>query len=253
MSVGTRAGRLAYDLREHDVVESTQVELAALAAAGAPEGTVVTARHQRRGRGRQGRNWWDGPDQSLLISILLRPPIPVAQAPALSQVAALATAEALERSCDVVAGIRWPNDVVVQGRKLGGILPEAVTDAGGRLSHVMLGIGLNIDEVGFPQEIADRATSLRLLTGRREDPIRLRDRLLEALGARYTDFLAGGFRALRDACLARSATVGAAVRLPDGRLGVGAGLDDHGALLARAADGAIVRIFSGDGADAARP
>ena len=153
-----------------DTTDSTQSEVQRLAAAGAPEGTVVTARHQRAGRGRRGHDWWDAPGESLLVSVLLRPPGPVTTAPQLSLVGGLAVADALAAAAGVPARIRWPNDLLVEGRKVCGILAEAASGGaaagGGRLHHVILGIGINLAQTAFPAALADRATSLRLVTGR---------------------------------------------------------------------------------------
>ncbi|MGH7385562.1 MAG: biotin--[acetyl-CoA-carboxylase] ligase, partial [Candidatus Rokuibacteriota bacterium] len=152
-----------------DRTDSTQSEVARLAAAGAPEGTVVTARHQRAGRGRRGREWWDAPGESLLVSVLLRPPSPPAVVPQLSLVGALAVVEAFALG-GVTARIRWPNDLLIDARKVCGILAEAssgVSRAGtGILHHVILGIGINLNQTEFPESLAPRATSLRLVTGR---------------------------------------------------------------------------------------
>ena len=119
-----------------DTTDSTQSEAQRLAAAGAPEGTVVTARHQRAGRGRRGHDWWDAPGQSLLVSVLLRPAGPVTTAPQLSLLGGLAVAEALETVAAVPARIRWPNDLLVDDRKLGGILIELRAESAGRVSGI---------------------------------------------------------------------------------------------------------------------
>jgi BirA family transcriptional regulator, biotin operon repressor / biotin---[acetyl-CoA-carboxylase] ligase len=246
-------GRLiGHTIHALDEVDSTQAEIARLAAAGAPEGTVVTARHQRAGRGRRGRAWWDGAGESLLLSVLLRPALPAGEAPPLTFLGALAVVVAVEAE-GVAPGIRWPNDVLVDGRKLAGILAEAATTAEGRLDRVVLGIGVNVDQAGFPLELADRAVSLRMLTGRRHDRERLLDRLLGALDAGYRELRAGGGAGLRAAWRRRSVTLGARVRTPDGREGVAEDVDESGALIVRAEDGSRLRVTAGEiaGASAA--
>jgi BirA family biotin operon repressor/biotin-[acetyl-CoA-carboxylase] ligase len=234
-------------------VGSTQTELADLARAGAPEGTVVVARHQTVGRGRLGHAWWDAAGESLLLSVLLRPPIAPGDAPCLSQVAALAVTDALEAGYGVAAGIRWPNDVLVGDRKIGGILPEAAAAAGGRVEHVLLGIGVNVNETEFPEEIGEAATSLRRATGRAADVGRLTEFVLDALDRRYAMFLARGFGSLRVECRHRSVTIGRAVRLADGRTGIAADIDADGALVVRTVDGEGARVWSGGVAHAPRP
>jgi len=232
-----------------DTVDSTQSEMERLAAAGAPEGTVVTARHQRAGRGRRGHDWWDAPGQSLLCSVLLRPVCPPAVVPQLSLVGGLATAEAIAAGAAVRARIRWPNDLLVDGRKLSGILCEAASAGAERVQHVVLGVGINLEQTVFPGDLAERATSLRRLAGRAPDPAALLDALLAALGRRYTEWQEGGFAALREAWLAWSALPGQPVRLPDGGAARGEDVAPDGVLLARAADGRLVRVVSGAAAE----
>jgi BirA family transcriptional regulator, biotin operon repressor / biotin---[acetyl-CoA-carboxylase] ligase len=232
-------------VRALDVTDSTQSEAQRLAAAGAPEGTVVTALHQRAGRGGRGHDWWDAPGESLLASVLLRPAGPVTAAPQLSLVGGLAVADALAAVSSVAARIRWPNDLLVGGRKVCGILAEASSDGAGRLHHVILGIGVNLAQTAFPEALADRATSLRLLTGRAPAAATVLTAVLEQLARHYDVWRAGGFAALRAAWLERSILPGQAVRLPDGSDGVGVDVGDDGILVARAADGRLVHIVSG--------
>jgi BirA family biotin operon repressor/biotin-[acetyl-CoA-carboxylase] ligase len=227
-----------------DVVDSTQSMLARLARAGAPDGTVVTARHQTGGRGRRGRAWWDAPGESLLLSVLLRPAVPAGHVSQLSLVAALAVTDALA-AAGVMGRIRWPNDVLVGGSKISGILPDAVCGTDGRVEHAIVGIGINLDQRSFPPELAGQATSLRLLTGRAHDPARVEAAVLTALGVRYDAWLSGGFGALRDAWRSRSSTIGTRVGLPDGGDGVAVDVDGDGALLVDVGGGTLTRVVSG--------
>lgn len=230
-----------------EATDSTQTEVKGRAVAGAAEGTVVTARHQRAGRGRRGRDWWDEPGQSLLVSVLLRPTGPPAVAPQLALVAGLAVAEALEVGAGVTACIRWPNDLLVDGRKVCGILAEAASDGAGRLDHAILGIGINLNQAEFPDALRARATSLRLLTGGAHDAEALLPVLLACLDRRYAQWQHGGFAALRADWLARSTVPGQMVRLPEGGgLGPAVDVGDDGVLLARATDGRLLRIVSGE-------
>lgn len=249
MSPADRAGAasriIGGSIHALDEVDSTQGELARLALAGAPEGTVVIARHQRAGRGRLGRAWWDRAGQSLLLSVLLRPAIAPSRAPQLTLVGALAVVDAVEAETGLAAGIRWPNDVMVAGRKVCGILAEAATTAEGRLERVILGIGLNLNQDAFPPEVAARAVSLRLLTGRAQDGARLLEALLGALDARYREFLAGD-GALHAAWRRHCLTLGQRVRAADGPEGVAVDVDETGALLMRADDGTLCRVASGE-------
>lgn len=246
MSGPRRAAATPRALHVLDEVESTQSVLAGLAAGGAPEGTVVTARHQTGGRGRRGRGWWDRPGESLLLSLLLRPGIHASHAAQLSLVGALAVTDALGTAAQVDARIRWPNDVLAGGRKIGGILPEGAAGCDGRLGHVILGIGINVDQAAFPDELAERATSLRLLTGRSHDPARLLEPVLDALERRYEEWRGHGFLRLRTAWRERAFTLGRPVVMPDGTIGVAVDIAEDGALLVRAADGRLERVVSGE-------
>jgi BirA family biotin operon repressor/biotin-[acetyl-CoA-carboxylase] ligase len=225
-------------------VTSTQELAAALAREGAPTGTAVMARHQTGGRGRRGRSWWDAPGESLLLSVLLRPPGPVAEAPQLSLVAALAVTDALGSAAALGARIRWPNDVLVDGLKICGILPEAVSGDGRSVGHVVLGLGINVNQTEFPDPLAARATSIRLLTGRSHELVPLRRMVLEALDRRYGRWLAGGFAALRDDCRRCSSTLGERVRGDGGVEGVAVDIAEDGALLVDTGGGQPARLVS---------
>ncbi len=148
---------------------STNADLLRAAAEGAPAWTVEVAGHQEAGRGRLGRPWVDRAGTSLLVSVLLRPPIPPAEAPLVGLAAAAAMAAALEEAAGVAAACKWPNDVLAGGRKLCGVLPEAVVE-GDRLACVVVGAGLNLTqaEEEFPQELRGRATSVAAAGGRPE-------------------------------------------------------------------------------------
>jgi BirA family biotin operon repressor/biotin-[acetyl-CoA-carboxylase] ligase len=240
---------LGHAIHRLDTVDSTQLACKRLASAGAPEGTVVTAAHQEHGRGRLGRSWWDARGQSLLISVLLRPRVLPARAAQISLVAGLAVTDALAAVACVAADLRWPNDVLVNGRKLCGILTEAAVGQDGRLEHVIVGIGINLDQTAFPAALEDRATSLRLLTGAAVDHDAVFRAVLGALDARYAQWLAAGFGTLRDAWRARSSTIGAWVSVPGGVEGTAIDVDGDGALIVASPDGHRSRVVSGELAD----
>ncbi len=139
-------------------VGSTNDELRRLAEAGTPEGLIVLAEIQTDGRGRRGAAWFSPPGESLAFSVLLRPTQPKALWPRLALATGLAVAEALEDFLPLV-GVKWPSDVWIAGRKIAGILVEAGKD------FVIVGIGLNVNYLSFPQEVSETATSLALETG----------------------------------------------------------------------------------------
>ncbi|MFZ9937083.1 MAG: biotin--[acetyl-CoA-carboxylase] ligase [Luteolibacter sp.] len=147
-----------FRLMVREASTSTNDDLRRLAEEGAKDGLVLLALRQTAGRGRRGAAWFSPPGESLAFSVLLRPAEPKALWPRLALCAGLAVAEAIE-SFGPAAGIKWPNDVWIAGRKVAGILVEAGT------GHVVVGIGLNVGARQFPDEIANLATSLRIETG----------------------------------------------------------------------------------------
>jgi BirA family biotin operon repressor/biotin-[acetyl-CoA-carboxylase] ligase len=214
-------------------VESTQAVAFTLAADGAADRTVVIAEAQSAGRGRRGRTWHDEPGASLLTSIILRPHLAPTRLPMLSLVAGIAVAEALERVAGLAPRLKWPNDVLVDGRKLAGILLEsrigaASIDAGAPL--VVLGIGVNLAQRRFPAELADRATSVGLASGRRVEPEALLGPLLEALDAWRARLETAGAAPIRERWRSLADTLGRRVSI-DGVAGIAADVDEDGALI----------------------
>ena len=249
MTAGATVLTLGHTIHRLGEVVSTQIEAARLAAEGASEGTVVTATHQSAGRGRRGRLWLDAPGQSLLMSIVLRPAIAPGLAPQLSLVAAVAVADALADalgSSGVTAAIRWPNDVMVGTRKICGLLPEAVTTREGALEHVILGIGLNVNQADFPAPIRELATSMRIETGGERAVDEMLATVLAALEDRYQRFVQAGLGALLPAWLERAQGIGSRATAADGREGIAVGLDLDGALLLRTESGETMRVVAGE-------
>ena len=213
-------------------VDSTQTVAFALAADGAADRTVVVAQAQTAGRGRHGRLWLDEPGASLLTSIILRPRLEPARLPTLSLAAGVAVVEALERVTGLKPRLKWPNDVLVDGRKLAGILLES------RISPsplVVLGIGVNLAQRVFPADLTERATSVRLATGRRVDADALLTALLESLDAWRTRLETEGWAPIRERWRALTETLGRRVSI-DGVEGVAVDVDEDGALIVAEGD-----------------
>jgi BirA family biotin operon repressor/biotin-[acetyl-CoA-carboxylase] ligase len=153
----------------HETLGSTNDEAFRRAQEGAPEGLVVLAGHQTSGRGRLGRTWFDQPDRSLMFSILLRPPLPLQGYPLLSLALASSAAWIASERVDGVT-VKWPNDVLCQGRKLCGVLAESRALRPGEAPVLVLGLGMNVnyDRRDFPGEIGTSATSLSIASGEEE-------------------------------------------------------------------------------------
>ena len=147
-----------------ETLDSTNDLAKELAAQGAPEGTVVVAEAQTGGRGRLGREWNSPPGVGLYVSLVLRPMLPPMELPQITLTTAVAVVRAVRRVAAVAPGIKWPNDLLLNGKKLGGILTEMETESD-RIRHVVVGLGLNVNNPGFPPELAATATSLTLTAG----------------------------------------------------------------------------------------
>ena len=224
-------------------VESTQAVAWRLAAEGSPDRTVVVADHQSAGRGRRGRPWTDAPGTSLLVSILVRPRVPLGLWPLFSLTTAVAAAEALRRSTGLAARLKWPNDVLARGRKLGGILLES--RSGAHAPALVIGVGLNLAQREFSLELAGLATSVALETGSAPARDAVLAALLEEFDAWRARLESEGGEPVRVRWLALGETIGRQVTI-DGITGVAVGLDADGALLVEDAAYGTRRIVAGE-------
>ena len=185
------------------VCDSTNDEAKTLAARGAAHGTVVTARCQRAGRGRQGRSWYSPDQDNLYYSCVLRPACAPSEAPPITLAAGLAVADAVEAATGQETGLKWPNDVLLRERKLAGVLTET-SIRGARLEYVIVGIGVNLATRVFPEELRGRATSLALECGHDIDRGHFIE-LVNQCAERWFDRLfAHGARALVQAWMERA-------------------------------------------------
>lgn len=184
---------LNYDIYRFGKIDSTNSYLLKLGDEGFPEGTVVVADEQLSGRGRFGRRWEAEPLSNLLFSILLRPGfLGRDEAFILTFSAAVAVAEALDEAADVRTELKWPNDVLIDSKKVCGILLESSFE-GARLNHVVLGIGLNVNQTFFPEEIMEKATSLALSVGRKFDRDEILFTILGKFASLYETVKSGEF------------------------------------------------------------
>lgn len=241
---------LARSVKVYDELESTQDTVKALAEQGAPEGTLVIAERQTRGRGRLGRSWISPRGKGVWMSLLLRPDIPMVQTPQLTLLSAVALCRALRRQTGLDIGIKWPNDLLVQGRKISGILLESSAEED-RLKYVVAGIGIsvNLEASDYPAELEGRAVSLRLAAGRVFDRSETIALFLQSLGELYALYRAEGFTPIRTLWEALSITLGQACVLttPQGRLeGTAVRLHESGALVIRKEDGSETPVYSAE-------
>ncbi|MHB8997366.1 MAG: biotin--[acetyl-CoA-carboxylase] ligase [Armatimonadota bacterium] len=226
----------------HDVTDSTNDDVSALAQAGGAEGTVVVAGTQTAGRGRQGRVWHAPAAQTLMFSLLLRPPVPVQKWPLLSTMASVAIVIALPEASGI--GTKWPNDIVHQGRKLCGILVEA------RAPHfAVIGIGLNVsgDTSDWPDDLPATATTLEAALGITIGREELLARVLNSLDECYDRMLTGD-HALTERQRELETTLGKELVMKVGQRqvrGTAVGLTALGELILETAGGTLT-ISSGE-------
>lgn len=242
MEARSTSGLIGAVLIRVDRAASTNDLLRALAERGAPEGTVVVAREQTGGRGRMGRAWVSPPG-GLWCSLLLRPPDPADGRIALT--VAVGAAEGVRKVCGAGVGLKWPNDLILEGRKLGGILVESIPP----VVIVGVGINVNVDTRTLPPEIAETATSLSASLGHEVD--------LEGILTSVLDEVEGAYGALRagrgEDVLAHwrrlSVTLGRSVRIQNGAEmleGRAIDIDTAGALLVERSGGGRTRVIGGD-------
>lgn len=188
---------LGRDWRFFAQTGSTNDDAKAAAEAGAPHGTVVIADAQTRGRGRLGRSWHAAPGENLTFSVLVRPEVSPAEAPPITLAAGIAVAEAVASLGVSDIRLKWPNDVVVGDRKLAGILTEMASDSN-HIRFVVIGVGINVNSIQFPEPMAHTATSLRLLLGHDTDRTEFLARLCEQLETWLDRLFVQGFAAIAE-------------------------------------------------------
>lgn len=223
---------------------STNDDAKRAAREGAPAGSAFIADAQTGGRGRLGRTWFSPPGQNLYTSFVLRPLLEAKRLPLITLTAGLAVADVVASRIAGSVGVKWPNDVYIDGRKVSGILSE-VQIAGARAAWVVVGIGINVHARDFPPEIADRATSLALAGATSPDRGALFVDLAAALFSRVQMLEAGSERAIIDALRARDELAGRPITV-DGVPATAIGIAEDGALTVRKSEGSVERCVAGE-------
>jgi BirA family biotin operon repressor/biotin-[acetyl-CoA-carboxylase] ligase len=228
-------------------VTSTSDEAKRGAREGATHGTTWVAERQTAGRGRQGRSWMSTPGESLLFSVLARVPCPPSRLPPIALVAGLAVRDAVARAAPrAEVLIKWPNDVLVSGRKVAGVLVEAIT-VGAKVEAVVVGVGINVHTRLFPEELEGRATSVALASpSTPPDRATILADVLASLDHDLHVVVGRGLGLLRARLEAVDALRGRRVRSDSGDEGVASGFDEEGRLLVRREDGVLVRWGAGE-------
>ncbi len=238
------------DIRVFEQTTSTNDVVEKLARDGVREGTAVFAESQTRGRGRLGRKWLSPARRGLWFSILLRPNLRPQETTQLTVASAVALRRAIASETGLNPEIKWPNDVLVAGKKVAGILTEMSAELD-QVRYAILGIGIdvNLTAAEFPPELKKLATSLRIETGAPVSRPALATAILRELDSAYSDVCAGKFSDIADEWEEHCATIGnnVAVQIGDRKIrGRAESLDDGGALLLRTEYGQLEPIFGGD-------
>ena len=230
----------------HETLSSTMDEAFRLGVEGAPEGTVVCADGQIKGRGRLGRGWVSPKGKGLYMSIVLRPKLSPNEVAKLTLLCAVAVCEAVKSVSGISAMIKWPNDLLVENKKLAGILTELSAEVD-RVKFVIVGIGINVNSTA--QQLPAHATSFKDITGRSFPRIELIQEILRNFEKWYERFKAHGFFPIVVRWKELALTLGTRVRIgdPSGFVeGVAFDIDMDGGLLLRNDAGTIVKRMAGD-------
>lgn len=251
VTVGLKTKHLGQSIHFYDTIGSTQKEALRLADEGAVHGTVILTNEQVSGRGRLGHSWQSQRGKNIALSMILRPELPIEKTPQLTLLTAVAIAKCIEKVTNLSCGIKWPNDILCDGKKLVGILTELQAEAT-YVKAVVIGVGINvnIDVSSFPAELKTSAASLKSLTGKNYSLALIIQEFLESFEALYTRYLSEGFTCIRPLWEQRALNLGKQikVRQPGGRIieGVASGISDEGVLLLKKSDGSIAKIYSAD-------
>jgi len=239
-----------------DELDSTNTKASKLAREGVVEGTVVIAESQSKGRGRIERSWYSPPGANIYTSIILRPKLPPQATQTITLVSAVALAEAIEETAGVRPSLKWPNDILVGGKKVAGILTEMSSESD-RVKHIIIGIGINvnIEVTDLPGGLRYPASSLKHESGSKIDRTELVRNLYSRLEKWYKILLSDGSEEIVETWREYFTFVGKEIRI-EGYRGIGAepvitegiclGIDSDGALLIKERSGAIERVVAGD-------
>ena len=247
---GTLFGKRIYHFFRTDSTNRVAFELG---HSGEPEGAIVLAEEQSAGRGRAGRTWHSERAAGIYVTLLLRPKLAPVQAPLLTMMAGLSAHAAVEAVTGLAVDLKWPNDLIIRGKKAGGILTEMHAEPG-LVRFVVVGIGLNVNQERFSGELAGLATSLRQETGKPQSRMELLVRVLREFESDYNRFLHEGIASVIQRFeVVSSYAHGKKVRVTNGTesyVGTTAGLGPEGLLQVEREDGRVVTVIAGDVAEA---
>lgn len=248
--LGLKTKQLGQQIHFEETVDSTQRIALQLAIDNAKEGTIVIAEEQLEGRGRLTRKWSSPKETGIWMSIILRPNIPIPQAPQLTLLTAVALVQAIEDVCDISVNIKWPNDILINGKKVAGILTELQAEAD-QVSSIIIGIGVNVNqsESDFPEELRDIATSLSQVNGKKIKRAKLIRAILLSLENLYRLYLEKGFYPIKLLWESFAVSIGKQVTaktLTETIHGEALGITEDGVLKLKDESGKVHHIYSAD-------
>ena len=250
IQLGLQTKTLGKMIHYKESVETTQKIARTLANDGVPEGTLVVAEEQLGGKGRLMRNWYSPKFSGIWMSLILRPKIPFHQAPQLTLIAAVAVAQAIEHTTSLKPQIKWPNDILINRKKVTGILTELQAESD-RVHSVIIGIGINVNQEksDFPEELQEIATSLLIEDGKKVSRARVIQEVLVRLEALYEQFLDEGFLPIKHLWESYAISLGKEIKattVNDTIVGKAIGITDEGVLLVEDRSGKVHSIYSAD-------
>ncbi|RYM06390.1 biotin--[acetyl-CoA-carboxylase] ligase [Sporolactobacillus sp. THM7-7] len=251
LTAGLETETIGQNIYFYETIGSTQKQALRLADEGAEDGTVVITNFQSAGRGRLGNTWQSARGTNVAMSLILRPDLPIEETPQLTLLTAVAVADTIERQAGIHCGIKWPNDILYNGKKLVGILTELQAEAT-YVKSVVIGIGINVntDSDAFSGVLLTKATSLKAVTGRTFDLAALVRTFFQTFEDLYRPYLEKGFAIIKPLWESRAVSLGKKikVRQADGQTidGVARGINDEGVLMLERADHRLTRVYSAD-------
>ena len=250
ITLGLKTNILGRHIHYEESVDSTQKIAHRLVQDEAPEGTIVVAEEQVSGRGRMGRNFYSPKYTGIFMSVILRPNIPPPKAPQLTLITAVAIVQAIEEMLEISPQIKWPNDILINGKKITGILTELIADAD-RIQSIIIGIGINVnqEQKDFPDELKEIAGSLAIACKKQIKRSELIQHVLMKLEQLYLLYLEKGFYPIKLMWESYAISVGREItaRTLTGSIhGFAKGITEDGVLLIEDAAGKVHEIYSAD-------
>lgn len=250
IQLGLKTTLLGRVIHYEESVDSTQKIAHKLAYEQCNEGTIIVSDEQRLGRGRLDREWFSPKFTGIWCSIVLRPNIPPQKAPQLTLLTAVSVVRGIKKATGLQTEIKWPNDILINGKKLVGILTELQAEPD-RINAVIIGVGINVNqtEEDFPEELKEKATSLRVQIGEKISRAEVLQAILKEIEDLYDDYLEHGFRMVKMLWESYAVSIGKQVTartLQGTIIGKAAGITDDGVLLLEDSEGKTHHIYSAD-------